>query len=89
MEELQRRNEELERELVMSIQREEKMKTELQRLWEKVRVAEDAEERLCSQLSDLEAEAVDQTHEYRAHLMALMEQLSAAHKLIESATIDP
>ncbi|KAI3783879.1 hypothetical protein L1987_42968 [Smallanthus sonchifolius] len=88
MEEL-RRNEELERELIKSLQREENMKTELQTLRERVRVAEEAEERLCSQLGELEAETVDHAHEYRAHLVALMEQLEAAHKFIESASFDP
>lgn len=86
MEELKTRNEELERELMKSLQREENIKTELQRLRERVRVADDAEERLCSQLGDLEAETVDQAHAYRAHLVTLMDQLEAAHKFIESAS---
>ncbi|KAF5810104.1 putative protein response to low sulfur [Helianthus annuus] len=85
MEDLKRRSEELERELMKSLQREEKMKAELQRLREKVRVAEEAEERLCSQVGDLEAETVDHAQEYRSHLVGLMEQLGAAHKFIESA----
>ncbi|KAM0071038.1 putative protein response to low sulfur [Helianthus debilis subsp. tardiflorus] len=85
MEDLKRRSEELERELMKSLQREEKMKAELQRLREKVRVAEEAEERLCSQVGDLEAETVNHAQEYRSHLVGLMEQLEAAHKFIESA----
>ncbi|CAI9295566.1 unnamed protein product [Lactuca saligna] len=57
---LRRRNEELERELKRSLEREEKMKMELQKTWERLRVAEEAEEHLCSQLGELEAEAMDQ-----------------------------
>ncbi|KAI3735494.1 hypothetical protein L6452_14993 [Arctium lappa] len=81
---LRRRNEELERELEKSLEREEKMKMELKKMWERVRVAEEAEERLCSQLGELEAEAMDQAVAYRERLVTLMEQLAAAQKLIQS-----
>ncbi|CAH1435304.1 unnamed protein product [Lactuca virosa] len=84
---LRRRNEELERELKRSLEREEKMKMELQKTWERLRVAEEAEEHLCSQLGELEAEAMDQACAYRERLMTLMQQLSAAQKLIESASV--
>ncbi|CAI9087021.1 OLC1v1020974C1 [Oldenlandia corymbosa var. corymbosa] len=86
-EEMRKRNEELERELKMSVEREDRMKEQLRCLWERLRVAEEAEERLCSQLGELEAEAVDQARSYRAHLSVLMDQLSAAHKLLQSASI--
>ncbi|KAK9075274.1 hypothetical protein SSX86_003596 [Deinandra increscens subsp. villosa] len=89
MEDLKTRSEELERELTKSLQREENMKIELQRLHKRVRVAEDAEEQLCAQLGDLEAETVDHAHEYQTHLVALMKQLETAHKFIESASFDP
>ena len=36
------------------------MRTELLKSWQRLRIAEDAEERLYSQLGELEAEAVDQ-----------------------------
>nr|GEV80144.1 protein response to low sulfur 3-like [Tanacetum cinerariifolium] len=88
MEELQRRNEELEKELIRSLQREDELKMELQKLWERVRVADEAEERLCAQLGELEAETLDHAQEYHEHLVSLMEQLSAAHKFIESASND-
>ncbi|KAF5960273.1 protein RESPONSE TO LOW SULFUR 3-like [Camellia sinensis] len=82
---LRKRNEELERELKRSMEREEKMKQELQRTWERLRVAEEAEERLCSQLGELEAEAVDQARAYRSRIFSLMDQLSAAQKLLSSS----
>ncbi|CAI9767767.1 unnamed protein product [Fraxinus pennsylvanica] len=84
---LQKRNEELEKELKRSLEREENMKRELQRTWDRLRVAEEAEERLCSQLGEFEAEAVDQARAYRARLMSLMEQLSTAQKVLQQASI--
>ncbi|KAL3521736.1 hypothetical protein ACH5RR_019885 [Cinchona calisaya] len=84
---LRKRNEELEKELKKATQRGDKMREELQRLWERLRVAEEAEERLCSQLGELEAEAVHQARFYRAHIMTLMDQLSAAQKLLQAASI--
>uniref|UniRef100_A0A5B6Z3B0 Putative ribonuclease Y-like n=1 Tax=Davidia involucrata TaxID=16924 RepID=A0A5B6Z3B0_DAVIN len=84
---VRKRNQELERELKRSLEREEKMKLELQRTWERLKVAEEAEERLCSQLGELEAEAVDQARAYRSRLLSLMDQLSAAQKLLQAASI--
>ncbi|KAL4574713.1 hypothetical protein LXL04_021549 [Taraxacum kok-saghyz] len=86
---LRTRNEELERELKRSMEREETMKMELQKAFERLQVAEDAEERLCSQLGELEAEAMDQAREYRERLVTLMEQLSAAQKLIQTYGFSP
>ncbi|CAN4085586.1 unnamed protein product [Withania somnifera] len=85
---LRRRNKELEKALKKSIEREEKMREELNKTWERLRVAEEAEERLCSQLGEFEAEAVDQAREYRTRVINLMDQLSLAQKLLESAAIN-
>ncbi|GAB2264981.1 hypothetical protein Dimus_000052 [Dionaea muscipula] len=74
--ELRKRNEELEKKLKESLSREEKLRRELEKAWERVRVAEEAEERLCSQLGELEAEAVDQARSFQARVLTLMEQLS-------------
>ncbi|XP_059304409.1 protein RESPONSE TO LOW SULFUR 3-like [Lycium barbarum] len=84
---LKRRNEELEKELKKSIEREEKMREELNKIWERLRVAEEAEERLCSQLGEFEAEAVDQARTYRTRIISLMDQLSLAQKLIQTSSI--
>ncbi|XP_004235267.1 protein RESPONSE TO LOW SULFUR 3-like [Solanum lycopersicum] len=81
---LRRRNEELEKELKKSFEREEKMREELQKTWKRLRVAE---ERLCSQLGEFEAEAVDQARAYRTRVMNLMDQLSLAQKLLQSASV--
>ncbi|GLU12131.1 hypothetical protein SLE2022_288370 [Rubroshorea leprosula] len=77
-EELRKRNGELERELKESKEREEMMMKELQRAWERLRVAEEAEERLCSQLGDLEAESVQLARDSNARIIALTDQLSQA-----------
>ncbi|PIN02777.1 hypothetical protein CDL12_24699 [Handroanthus impetiginosus] len=84
--ELRRRNEELERELKKSLERENRMREELEKAWRRLRVAEEGEERLCSQLGELEAEAVGQVREYRARIIELMEQLSDAQKLIQQSS---
>ncbi|CAN1170917.1 Protein RESPONSE TO LOW SULFUR 2 [Linum perenne] len=82
MAELRRRNEELERALKESKQREELMRKELDLAWRRMRVAEDAEERLCSQLGELEAEAVNQARDYQSRVISLMEQLQQAQGLL-------
>uniref|UniRef100_A0A6N2LP22 Uncharacterized protein n=1 Tax=Salix viminalis TaxID=40686 RepID=A0A6N2LP22_SALVM len=79
---LKKRNEELEKALRESKWREEKMISELQRTWERLRVAEEAEERLCSQLGELEAEAVNQARAYHSRILSLMSDLSQAHNLL-------
>lgn len=79
---LRKRNEDLERELKKSKEREDQMRLELQRACERLRLAEDAEERLCSQLGELEAEAVNQARDYHARILSLVDQLSQAHQLL-------
>ncbi|EEF50902.1 protein RESPONSE TO LOW SULFUR 2 [Ricinus communis] len=75
-EQLKMRNEELEKALKESKEREGEMREELQRAWHRLRIAEEAEERLCSQLGELEAEAVNQARAYNARILFLMDQLS-------------
>lgn len=84
---LKKYNEELERELRESLMREEKMKEELRRAMDRVRVAEEAEEMLCSQLGELEAESVDQARYFQAQVSALMEQLSRAQTLLQAHSL--
>lgn len=75
---LRKRNEELEKELRESREREEKVKKELQMAWERLRVAEEAEERLCVQLGELEAEAVFLARSYRERIGSLMKEIPQA-----------
>ena len=84
---LKKRNEELERALQKSLEREEMMKRELRSAFHRLRVAEEAEEHLCSQLGEVEAEAVEQARNYRLRMEALMEQLSLAQTLLQSASL--
>lgn len=67
--------------------REEKMKEELRRALERVRVAEEAEEMLCSQLGELEAESLYQARDFHAQISALMDQLSRAQKLLQAHSL--
>ncbi|CAH8268026.1 unnamed protein product [Arabidopsis lyrata] len=69
VEELRRRNGELEREM-------EDMKKEMVQLWRRAVVAEEAEERLCSQLAELEVESLDQARDYHSRIVFLMDQIS-------------
>ena len=84
---LKKRNEELERELRKSQEREERMKAELQKTFERLRVAEEAEERLCSQFGELEAEAIDQARSDHARILSLLNQLAQAQRLLQSAAV--
>lgn len=84
---LKKRNQELEDELRESNEREEKMRSQLQGARERLRVAEDAEERLCCQLGELEAEAVLHAREYHARVVSLMDELSRAHSLLNSVSL--
>ena len=49
-----------------SQEREEEMRTVLIKAWHRLRVMEEAGEQLCSQLSELEAKAIDQACSYHA-----------------------
>jgi len=84
--ELKRRNDQLEKELKESKEREEQMRRQLQSAWERLRVAEEAEERLCSQLGELEAEAVYQARDYHDRIVSLMDQLSRAQSLLHQSS---
>ncbi|TYH58142.1 hypothetical protein ES332_D08G134300v1 [Gossypium tomentosum] len=88
-EKLRKRNQELEKELKESREREEQMRKELRKMWERLRVSEEAEERLCSQLGDLEAESVNQARAYNAHILSLMDQLSKGSNLLINSHPSP
>ncbi|ESQ32007.1 hypothetical protein EUTSA_v10005368mg [Eutrema salsugineum] len=69
VEELRRKNGEMEKAV-------EEMKKEMLQLWRRTQVAEEAEERLCSQLAELEAESLDQARDYHSRILFLMNELS-------------
>lgn len=81
---LKKRNEELEEQLKQSKESEEHVNRMLHAALERVRVAEEAEERLCYQLGELEAEALEQARDYHDRIVSLMNQLSQAHALLKS-----
>lgn len=84
---LKKRNEELEEQLKQSKEREEHVRRQLLAALDRVRIAEDAEERLCSQLGDLEAEALLQARQYHARIVSLLDQLSKAQTLLNTTIV--
>ncbi|XP_020588891.1 protein RESPONSE TO LOW SULFUR 1-like [Phalaenopsis equestris] len=84
-EELRRRNLELERELGDRKSREAEMRRELERTKERLAAAEEAEERLCAQLGELEAEAIEQASEYNRRIKMLSDRLAEAQRRIEAS----
>ncbi|KAL9235818.1 hypothetical protein vseg_010552 [Gypsophila vaccaria] len=75
LEELRKRNSELESALRDSKQSEQHLSHQLSKALERVRVAKEAEELLCSQLSDLEVEAVEHARDFHAQISTLKLQL--------------
>jgi hypothetical protein len=86
-EEIRRRNAELERAVAEAAAREERLRRELEAALARLAVAEEAEERLCVQLGELEAEAVTQAVEYREHVRALSERLAFADGVLRNSGI--
>uniref|UniRef100_A0A0A9BF94 Uncharacterized protein n=1 Tax=Arundo donax TaxID=35708 RepID=A0A0A9BF94_ARUDO len=84
-EEIARRNAELERAVAEAAAREERLRRELEAVLARLAVAEEAEERLCVQLGELEAEAVAQAVEYQEHVRALSERLAFANGVLSSS----
>ena len=62
--------------------REERLRRELEAALARLAVAEEAEERLCVQLGELEAEAVTQAIEYQERVRALSERLAFADAVV-------
>jgi hypothetical protein len=86
MEELMRRNTELENQLREFKEREELLKAELECTRVRLHFVEEAEERLCFQMGELEAEAVTRDRAYQLHVKKLSDQLTAALGLLRSST---
>jgi uncharacterized protein (DUF3084 family) len=84
-EEIRRRNAEHERAVAEAAAREERLRRELEAALARLAVVEEAEERLCVQLGELEAEAVMQAVEYQEQVRALSERLAFANGTIGSS----
>ncbi|XP_078445755.1 protein RESPONSE TO LOW SULFUR 4-like [Wolffia australiana] len=78
---LGKRNDELKRALDRSRRREEEALRELDRARERLRQAEEAEERLCSEVGDLEAEAFHRARAFLVQIRSLTEQISSFRQL--------
>ncbi|CAD6205536.1 unnamed protein product [Miscanthus lutarioriparius] len=86
-EEMKRRNAELERAVAEAAAREERLRRELEAALARLAVAEEAEERLCVQLGELEAEAVTEAIEYQERVRALSERLAFVDGVLRSSGI--
>ncbi|KAJ3682176.1 hypothetical protein LUZ60_014750 [Juncus effusus] len=75
IEELRKRNGELEKQVREFKDREELLKVELERTCLRLRTVEEAEERLCFEMGELEAEAVAQARAYQLHVKMLSDRL--------------
>jgi hypothetical protein len=84
MEELMSRNTQLENQLREFKEREEVLTAELKCTRVRLHFVEEAEERLCFQMGELEAEAMEQARAYQLHVKELSEQLAAALGLLRS-----
>ncbi|KAK4489809.1 hypothetical protein RD792_000453 [Penstemon davidsonii] len=78
---LHKRNEDFEKELKSSLEREERTKQELLKTWKRLRVAEEGTERLICQINEFEAETIVRVREYKSHVALLTKQISLALKL--------
>ena len=76
---------ELEKAVAAAEAREERLRRELEAALARVAVAEEAEERLCVQLGELEAEAMAQAIEYQQHVRALSERLAFMDGVLRSS----
>ncbi|KAG8092232.1 hypothetical protein GUJ93_ZPchr0012g20921 [Zizania palustris] len=82
---MMRRNAELEKAAAEAAAREERLRQELEAALARLAVAEEAEERLCVQLGELEAEAVTQAVEYQQHVRELSERLAFMDGVLRSS----
>ncbi|XP_010906627.1 protein RESPONSE TO LOW SULFUR 3 [Elaeis guineensis] len=86
VEELRRRNEVLEREVRERQTREEEMRRELEMTRARLRAVEEAEERLCVQLGEIEAEAVVEARDYHRRIKVLSDELEEARRILGSSS---
>uniref|UniRef100_A0A0D9XLE4 Uncharacterized protein n=1 Tax=Leersia perrieri TaxID=77586 RepID=A0A0D9XLE4_9ORYZ len=83
--EVMRRNAELEKAAAEAAAREERLRRELEAALARLAVAEEAEERLCVQLGELEAEAAMQAVEYQQQVRELTDRLAFANDVLKSS----
>ncbi|GLJ07151.1 hypothetical protein SUGI_0059720 [Cryptomeria japonica] len=75
-------NMKLQRQVEESQRYEAKLMADLEKVRMKLFKSEEAEERLCSQLGDLEAESVLQAQDYNHHINSLKQQLAQMQHLL-------
>ncbi|KAJ4785470.1 response to low sulfur 3 [Rhynchospora pubera] len=82
LESLRKRNTELEREAKEGRKREDLLRQELVQVNARLRVLEEAEERLSVEIGELEAHALDEARAYELRIQQLLDQL---HKITDAS----
>eukprot|EP01018_Ginkgo_biloba_P026360 Gb_25238 [translate_table: standard] len=85
IEELRSRNKQLEQQLKESQRHEKELRAQLEEMRIRLSTVEEAEERLCSQLGDLEAEAVEEAQSYNREFNSLQQRLRETENLLLAA----
>eukprot|EP01018_Ginkgo_biloba_P026359 Gb_25232 [translate_table: standard] len=85
IEEVRARNMQLEQQLKESQRHENELRAQLEEMRIRLSTVEEAEERLCSQLGDLEAEAVEQAQSYSREINSLKQRLTEMENLLAVA----
>ncbi|KAF3335605.1 hypothetical protein FCM35_KLT20112 [Carex littledalei] len=82
---LRKRNKELEKEANEGREREDLLRQRLMHARARLRVVEEAEERLSVEIGELEGDALEQTRAYESHIQQMLDQLALAHKIIAAS----
>eukprot|EP01018_Ginkgo_biloba_P026358 Gb_25233 [translate_table: standard] len=82
IDQLKSHNWQLEQQLKESQRREKELRAQLEEMRIRLSTAEEAEERLCSQLGDMEAEAVEEAQSYNREFNSLQQRLREMENLL-------
>eukprot|EP01018_Ginkgo_biloba_P026314 Gb_18061 [translate_table: standard] len=82
IDQLKSHNWQLEQQLKESQRRQKELRAQLEEMGIRLSTVEEAEERLCSQLGDLEAEAVEEAQSYNREFNSLQQRLRETENLL-------
>lgn len=82
---LRKRNKELEKEVKEGRERNDLLQQQLTQAKARLRVAEEAEERLSVEIGELEADALEHARAYESYIEQLLDQLASAQKIMAAS----
>lgn len=82
---LRKRNKELEKEVKEGRERNDLLQQQLTHAKARLRVAEEAEERLSVEIGELEADALEYARAYESYIEQLLDQLASAQKIMAAS----